>query len=36
MKLWEYLKSKMQSELRQEICENDAKMTYEEMIVFAH
>ena len=35
MKLWEYLKSKMQSELRQEICENDARMTYEEMIVFA-
>lgn len=34
MKLWKYLKNKMQINLRQEICENGASMTYEEMIVF--
>ena len=35
MKLWKYLKSKMQLNLQQKICENDVKMSYEEMIVFA-
>lgn len=35
MKLWKHLKSKMQRNLRQEICENDAVMTYEDMIIFA-
>ncbi|MBR5223350.1 MAG: acyl--CoA ligase [Clostridia bacterium] len=35
MKLWNYLKNKMQLNLQQEICENNASMTYEEMIVFA-
>lgn len=35
MKLWKYLKSKMQLNLHQKICENDVSMTFEEMIVFA-
>ncbi len=35
MELWKYLKNKMQSNLRQEICENNASITFEEMIVFA-
>lgn len=35
MKLWKYLKNKMQLNLQQEICENDASMTFEKMIVFA-
>lgn len=35
MKLWQYLKNKMQSHLQQKISENDASMTFEEMIVFA-
>lgn len=35
MELWNYLKNKMQMNLQQEICENDASMTFEEMIVFA-
>lgn len=35
MKLWKYLKNKMQSNLQQKICENDASMTFEEMMVFA-
>lgn len=35
MQLWKYLKNRMQNHLRQEICENDAGMTYEEMVVFA-
>ena len=34
MKLWKYLKNKMQLNLQQEICENDVSMTFEEMIVF--
>ncbi len=34
MKLWKYLKNKMQLNLQQVICENDASMTFEEMIVF--
>lgn len=34
MKLWNYLKNKMQKNLQQKICENDASMTFEEMIVF--
>lgn len=35
MKLWKYLKNKMKMNLQQKICENDASMTFEEMIVFA-
>ena len=35
MQLWKYLKNKMQSNLQQEIWENDVSMTFEEMIVFA-
>ncbi len=35
MKLWKYLKNKMQMNLQQEICENNASMTFEDMIVFA-
>lgn len=35
MKLWNFLKSKMQQYMTQEICEDNAKMTFEEMIVFA-
>ncbi len=35
MKLWSYLKNKMQQNLGQKICENDAVMTYEDMIIFA-
>lgn len=35
MTLWEYLKSKMQNNLGQVVCENHAEMTYEELIVFA-
>ena len=34
MNLWKQLRNKMQRHLRQEISENDASMTYEEMIVF--
>ena len=35
MTLWEYLKSKMQNNLGQVVCENHAEMTYEELIVSA-
>ena len=35
MILWEFVKNKMQANLQQEICENDAVMSFEEMIVFA-
>lgn len=35
MKLWEYIKTKMQLNIQQEICEGNASMTFEEMIVFA-
>ena len=35
MMLWEYLKNKMQLNMQQEVCENEASMTYEEIIVFA-
>ncbi len=34
MKLWNYLKNKMMINLQQEICENDALMTFEQLIVF--
>ncbi len=35
MKLWQYLKTGMQANLQQEICEGDASMTFEDMIIFA-
>ena len=35
MSLWEFLKNKMQVNLQQEICENEAVMSYEEIMVFA-
>lgn len=35
MNLWKFLKSKMQNHLQQGMCENNATMSYEEMIVFA-
>ena len=35
MMLWEYLKRNMQKHLQQRVCENEASMTFEEMIVFA-
>lgn len=35
MKLWNYLKNKMQKNLRQKVCEGNASMTFEEMILFA-
>ena len=35
MKLWNYLKNKMQKNLQQEVCEGNTSMTFEEMIVFA-
>ncbi|MBR4017361.1 MAG: acyl--CoA ligase [Oscillospiraceae bacterium] len=35
MELWKYLKNKMQLNLQQKICENNASITFEEMIVFA-
>lgn len=35
MKLWKYLKNKMQLNLQQQVCENDASMTFEEIIIFA-
>ena len=35
MKLWKYLKNRMEANLQQEICENNVSMTFEEMIVFA-
>lgn len=35
MKLWKYLKNKMQPNLQQTVCEDDAAMTFEELIVFA-
>lgn len=35
MKLWRYIKDKMQLNLRQIVCEEEAVMTYEELIVFA-
>lgn len=34
-RLWKYLKSRMQNNLGQEICEDAAAMSYEEMIIFA-
>lgn len=35
MKLWKYLKNKMQKNLQQKVCEGNTSMTFEEMIVFA-
>lgn len=35
MKLWKYLENKMQLHLQQTVCENDASMTFEEILVFA-
>lgn len=35
MNLWKYLKNKMENNLQQQICENEAVMFYEEIIVFA-
>ena len=35
MKLWNYLKNKMQKNLQQKVCEGNTSMTFEEMIVFA-
>lgn len=35
MKLWKYLKNKMELNLQQTISENNVSMTFEEMIVFA-
>lgn len=35
MKLWNYLKNKMQENLQQKVCEGNVSMTFEEMIVFA-
>ncbi len=35
MTLWEYLKNKMQFNMQQEVCENNASMTFEELIIFA-
>lgn len=35
MKLWNYLKSKIQLNLQQVVCENDAKMSFEEILIFA-
>lgn len=35
MKLWPYLKNKMQPNLQQTVCEDSAAMTFEELIVFA-
>ena len=34
MKLWTYLKNKMQINPQQVICENDASMTFEQLLVF--
>ena len=35
MILWDYIKNKMQNNPNQVVCENNAKITYEELIVFA-
>lgn len=35
MKLWKYLKNKMQPNMHQTVCEDGAAMTYEELVVFA-
>ena len=35
MKLWKYLKNKMQPNLQQTVCEDCSAMTFEEIIVFA-
>lgn len=35
MKLWKYLKNKMQPNLQQTVCEDGAIMTYEELVIFA-
>ena len=35
MKLWKFIKQEMQKHLWQEIGENDAVMTYEELVIFA-
>lgn len=35
MKLWNYLKNKMQLNLKQQICESNVSMTFEQMIAFA-
>lgn len=35
MKLWKYLKNKMQPYMHQTVCEDGAVMTYEELVIFA-
>ena len=35
MKLWDFLRNKMLQNPNQIVCESEAKMTYEEMVVFA-
>ncbi len=35
MMLWEYVKNKMQFNMQQKVCENEASMTFEELIIFA-
>ena len=35
MKLWQYLKNRMQNNLSQTVSENGANMTFEEMVIFA-
>lgn len=35
MKLWKYLKNKMQPNMQQTVCEDGAVMTYEELVIFA-
>lgn len=35
MKLWKYLKNKMQPNMHQTVCEDGAVMTYEELVIFA-
>lgn len=35
MKLWKYIKNKMEFNLQQTVCEDGASITYEEMIIFA-
>ncbi|MGN1080861.1 MAG: hypothetical protein ACI4QV_02105, partial [Acutalibacteraceae bacterium] len=35
MRLWEYIRENMMKNPSQKVCENEAEMSYEELIIFA-
>lgn len=35
MELWRFLRAEMQRNLKRKICENDAELTFEELLIFA-